>query len=492
VSQAITHVKPSVLDPHLLSRLQCPASKASLRESNDQLYLESETGGHRYPVTSGFPVFYHPESVLRPELSTEVEVSVLIMALDEAGNIEPVVTDVGKELLSLGVTYEIVVVDGGSSDDTVQLATNAGARVVPQTSKGYAAGLIQGLQSLRGRYVITLDGDCSHDPTLIKELLRATTSGCIVIGSRWMSGGSFKGPLHRQILSRLLNRVFTAVLHIPATDISSGYRLYARETLYPNEYQSRDFSILEEILVRARMEGFNLREIPLHYKQRKDGASHARLAAFALSYLTTLRRMWMLRHDAGAADYDHRAYDSLNLVQRWWQRSRFKNIRAMMQGYWFRGDVLDVGCGSSRIIQNLKHAVALDTSVKKLRFLGDTNARRVCGSALALPFKDGSFDCLIHSQLIEHLPKDDAIFTEIHRVLRPGGCLIIGTVDFGTWIWPTIERLYGLLLPHAYAQEHISPYTLDSLKETLVRFGFRVEEVKSILKGEITIRAIRL
>ncbi len=492
MSQPITPLEPTLLDAQLLSRLQCPVSKTSLRESNDHLYLQSEVGGHRYPVTSGFPVFHKPDAVVRPELSAAVEVSVLIMALDEAGNIELVVCDVSKELQSLGVTYEIVVVDGGSSDDTVQLATKTGARVVSQTSKGYAAGLIQGLKSLRGRYVITLDGDCSHDPTLIKELLRAAASGCIVIGSRWMTGGSFDGPLHRQILSRLLSRVFTAVLHIPATDISSGYRLYARETLYPDEYRSQDFSILEEILVRARMEGFNLREIPLRYKQRKEGASHARLAAFALSYLITLKRMWMLRHDAGAADYDHRAYDSLNLVQRWWQRTRLKNIRAMMQGFWFRGDVLDVGCGSSRIIQTLKHAVALDASVKKLRFLGETNTRRVCGSALALPFKDESFDCLIHSQLIEHLPKDDAIFTEIHRVLRPGGTLIIGTVDFGTWIWPTIEKIYGILLPHAYAQEHISPYTLDSLKQTLVRFGFRVEEVKSILKGEITVRATRL
>ncbi len=245
-------------------------------------------------------------------------------------------------------------------------------------------------------------------------------------------------------------------------------------------------------MVRAQMEGFNLREIPLHFRERKEGTSHARLAAFAISYLITLKRMWMLRHDAEAADYDHLAYDSLNLIQRWWQRTRFKYIRAMMQGYWFQGEVLDVGCGSSRVIQNLNHAVALDTSLKKLRFLGRTNTRRVCGSALALPFKDNSFDYLIHSQLIEYLPKDEATFAETHRVLRPGGTLILGTVDFGTWIWPTIKKLYGLLLPHAYVQGYISDYTLKSLKETIEQRGFRVEQVKSILKGEIILKAIRL
>ena len=64
---------------------------------------------------------------------------------------------------------------------------------------------------------------------------------------------------------------------------------------------------------------------------------------------------------------------------------------------------------------------------------------------LSLPFKDGVFDCVIHSQLLEHLPPSDSIFTEIKRVLRPGGTLVIGTVDYGYWTWPLIESIYGFL-----------------------------------------------
>lgn len=480
------------LDHHLLRYLRCPNSFSGLRLSEDRSYLQSEVGAFRYSVVQDIPILHGAEPPVDELAGLVVEVSVLLMALNEASNIDLVISEVARELRALKLSHEIVVVDGGSRDGTALIAAEAGARVLKQATPGYANGLIQGFKALRGRYVLTLDGDCSHDPLLVKELIRAAAPGCIVIGSRWMPGGSFEGPWVRKILSRVLNAVFTRVLHIPVADISSGYRLYAREALFPDEYRSQDFSILEEVLVRARTEGFDLREIPLRFKPRKDGESNVRLCAFAMSYLATLGRMWMLRHDANAADYDYRAYDSLNLVQRWWQRMRYRNIRALMQGHWFRGDVLDVGCGSSRIIQTLGHAVAFDVSLKKLRFLKNTNPLRVCGSALNLPFQNHSFDCVLHSQLIEHLPPDDAIFRELHRVLRPGGTLIIGTVDFGTWIWPTIERIYAVLLPHAYAEEHITRYSLKSLTDILSQFGFRVEEVKTILRGEITLRAIRI
>ena len=136
--------------------------------------------------------------------------------------------------------------------------------------------------------------------------------------------------------------------------------------------------------------------------------------------------------------------------------------------------------------------MAYDLSLKKLRYLRATNSLRVSGSAFELPFKDAVFDCVIHSQLIEHLPFEKKLFTELARIIKPGGQLIIGTVDYASWTWPTIERIYGILMPHAYADEHITHYTLKSLSDVLESTGFRVQKVKTILKGEITLLAERL
>ncbi|MFN5064025.1 MAG: glycosyltransferase [Pseudomonadota bacterium] len=476
-----------MLDSHLTSKLSLKKGEVRVLPSADGRFLEGEGSQQRVPIIDGVPVFL---GLKDPPIDSvyHFDVSVLIMTLNEGQSIAEIVEQVGKELQQAGKRYEIVVVDGGSSDDTVAQASSAGARVVVQRSRGYAAGLIEGFREVSGRFVITLDGDCSHDPRLIGKLLETARPGAIVVGSRWIKGGSFAGPFHRGLLSRVLSFVFSGVLRIPVADISSGYRLYASEILTPSRYSSQDFSILVEILIRAKNDGYEITEVPLKYKQRKFGISNAKLFRFAMSYLATLKSMWLLRHDANGADYDNRAYNSLNIVQRWWQRARYRKIRRLLGKYRDTGEVLDVGCGSSKIIQSLPHATAFDASLKKLRFLATTNPKRVCGSALELPFANSSFDCVIHSQLIEHLPMEATIFSELKRIIKPGGVLLIGTVDYGTCIWPIIEKIYGFVMPHAYADEHISHYTLDSLTNTLIEHGFSVEDKESIVGGEIIIK----
>ena len=85
-----------------------------------------------------------------------------------------------------------------------------------------------------------------------------------------------------------------------------------------------------------------------------------------LFWLAPLLRLWTMRNSFSSADYDARAYESLVLPQRYWQRTRFRIVNE------FAGDVperLDIGCGSSKIIRSNPEAVALDIEVPKLRFL---------------------------------------------------------------------------------------------------------------------------
>jgi SAM-dependent methyltransferase len=98
---------------------------------------------------------------------------------------------------------------------------------------------------------------------------------------------------------------------------------------------------------------------------------------------------------------------------------------------------------------------------------------------------------VICSQVIEHVPDDDRIFDEFRRVLRPGGSLILGTPDYARWQWNVVEWVYGKVLPGAYAHEHITHYTLDSLRERLDRHGFEVLEHRYVFQGELIVRAWR-
>jgi ubiquinone/menaquinone biosynthesis C-methylase UbiE len=130
----------------------------------------------------------------------------------------------------------------------------------------------------------------------------------------------------------------------------------------------------------------------------------------------------------------------------------------------------------------------MDYSESKLRFLRRYGIPLVRGSAFALPFCDQSFDCVISSQVIEHLPYDEALFIEMKRVLRPGGMLVIGTPDYDTIGWRTIEPLYGLFQPGGYKDEHITHYTRARVTEILQRHGFIYEETAYILRSELIMR----
>ncbi len=266
--------------------------------------------------------------------------------------------------------------------------------------------------------------------------------------------------------------------------------MYRRDVLQQLTLESRDFDVLEEILIRVHGEGWRIREIPFHYTARRSGRSHARLLAFGWAYLKTLARLWRLRNSVASMDYDHRAFDSPIPLQRYWQRARHRIILGFVRQAG-RSRVVDIGCGSSRIVQDLPTAVGMDIATSKLRFLRDRHPRLVQGSALALPFQSNAFDVVISSEVIEHLPDSAEILAEMTRVLRPGGTLILGTPDYGRPLWWVLEWLYAKALPGAYAKEHITHFNRAGLSRRLLAAGYVIREVAYVAGCEMIFRVTR-
>jgi glycosyltransferase involved in cell wall biosynthesis len=416
---------------------------------------------------------------------TACDLSVVIPALDEGASIGDLARRVKVEATRLGVRHEVIVVDGGSVDGTPRWATEAGATVVRQPGRGYADALLTGFRHARGAYVASMDADYSHDPDFLRTLWAARDDAELVIASRYVAGGFAYMPPFRRLLSRILNRVSRSLLSLPFRDLSSGFRLYQRRALEGLAPRARRFDVLIEILARVRAEGWRIKEVPFHYRQRQGGRSHVGLLSFGLAYAGTLARMWKVRNSLESADYDDRAFNSRIPIQRFWQRRRYAIVLGMVGR---AESVLDVACGSSKILEALPHAVGLDLSFKPLRFRKQTNRFLVNGDAHALPFPDGGFAAVICSEMLEHVPFDPSIFTELARVLRPGGTLVVGTPDYGRWQWPFIEWWYNRLLPGAHGHEHVERYTEASLRERLSRFGFEPLEAASIWRAELNLK----
>jgi SAM-dependent methyltransferase len=274
---------------------------------------------------------------------------------------------------------------------------------------------------------------------------------------------------------------------VPIKDLSSGFRLYRASAIREQRITSRDFDVLQQILVQAFAEGWRVQEVPFTYQPRKYGSSNARVLRVGIACLRTFGQLWKLRNSILAADYDDRAHDSRIFLQRYWQRERFRHVMNLIAG---EGPVLDVGCGSSRIVGSLPPgSVGVDILQRKLRYARRFSKPLVRASGFALPFPDSSFSCVLCSQVIEHVPKDAPILDELCRVLRPGGRLVLGTPDYAKWQWVYVEKLYGLV-PGGYKDEHISHYTNSELARIMQARGLHFEQERYILKGEL-IMALR-
>lgn len=219
------------------------------------------------------------------------DLSVVIPAWDERENLEVMLPAMRSVLNGIAINFEILVVDGGSKDGTREAAERLGARVIPQRERGYGGALLAGFAASRAPYVVTMDADLSHPPDFLEEFWRQRETAAMLIASRYIPGGQAEMNWFRKLLSLILNKTFAVVLKIPVKDLSSGFRMYRRPVLDGLKLESRDFDILQELLVKIHARGWRIREIPMHYMPRGTGRSHARLLRFGLAYGRLLLRL---------------------------------------------------------------------------------------------------------------------------------------------------------------------------------------------------------
>ena len=226
------------------------------------------------------------------------DISIVIPALNERENLELLLPLLREVIHSLNLDSETIIADGGSLDGSPEYARQMNARVVTQSERGYGGALLAGFAAASAPYVVTMDADLSHPPIFLRDFWRERTSAQMLIASRYVAGGKADMGGFRRLLSAILNKTYARVLDLPLEDLSSGFRMYHRDVLAKLELESRDFDVLEEILVKVHLLGARIKEVPFHYQARNAGKSHAKLIKFGWAYLRTLVRMRRLRRSS--------------------------------------------------------------------------------------------------------------------------------------------------------------------------------------------------
>jgi dolichol-phosphate mannosyltransferase len=209
-------------------------------------------------------------------------VVMVIPTYNEVENLEPIVS----RLRSAVPEVDVLVVDDGSPDGTGHVAdrlaaTDPQVSVVHRAEKeGLGAAYLHGFRVAleRGYDVVgEMDADGSHQPEQLPRLIAALAGADLVLGSRWVPGGSVVNwPMNRKALSRGGNLYTRLLLGIPVRDATGGFRLFRRGTLEKldlDAVRSVGYCFQVDLAWRTVQAGLRVREVPIEFVERVRGES---------------------------------------------------------------------------------------------------------------------------------------------------------------------------------------------------------------------------
>lgn len=211
-------------------------------------------------------------------------ITIVLPTYNEAENLPKLVS----ALLSLPLDLAVLVVDDHSPDGTGEIADQLSARhpnkviVLHRVGKmGLRSAYIEGFHKAfetRAEAVVQMDADFSHDPAVLLEMANRIVSCDVVIGSRYVKGGSLdeRWPTWRTLLSAFGNFYARTILNFPQQDVTTGYRMWRREVLENmplDRIRSNGYIFLVEMAYVAYLMNYKISEVPIHFADRRWGKS---------------------------------------------------------------------------------------------------------------------------------------------------------------------------------------------------------------------------
>jgi len=235
-----------------------------------------------------------------------MHITIVLPTYNEAENLPKLVS----ALLSLPLDLDILVVDDHSPDGTGQIADglskdHPGQIAVLHRAKkgGLRSAYIEGFHKaldLDGEAIVQMDADFSHDPAVLQEMVRRIASSDVVIGSRYVKGGSLddRWAAWRKSLSAFGNFYARTILGFPLHDVTAGYRMWRRDVLQAmplNRIRSSGYVFQVEMAYVAHLMGYRIVEIPIHFAERVRGKSKMTLRIQLEAAVRTLDVWWNYR-----------------------------------------------------------------------------------------------------------------------------------------------------------------------------------------------------
>ena len=427
------------------------------------------------------------------------ELTILVPVYNEEKRLPSCLDGLLSYMEGTKIDYEILVSADGCTDRTVEIAEEYSRkyegriRVVSFPERlGKGGGVWHGVRYARGRIVVLMDVDLASPPSEIPKLLEEIRKGAdIVIGSRNLPDSKIlvQPPFYRKVLGKAFNLLFRVLFGIKLYDTQCGFKAFRRSVFNDlnEQLNVEGFAFDVDLLVKAHRRGYRIVEVPVKWRYVKGSKVNVLKQIFRMG--SELLMVWLeLKkseperrvkkvekfYDEVRGDAYYNALRSKFLPRRWWHLHKNRAISSRVMGK----NVLDVGCGSGVMVEFLPHkdVVGADVGEKFIRFAQrkyGCRASFVKCDARKLPFREGVFDTVIMSEVLEHLKEPQKAIMEAYRVLKGGG-VYIATTPRTSLRWSLIEAVWTKLRRENLEIEHTA-FTYHKIRYFLRKVGFSQE-----------------
>jgi len=213
-----------------------------------------------------------------------LEASIVIPTYNEAKNLPFLIEEIMAKLDLERIDPEFIIVDDNSPDDTGEVADKLAEiypiNVIHRSRKlGLGSAVREGFKLSKRKYIGVMDGDLSHDPSILNDLLFALEKYDIAIGSRFEKDSEVQGfNLIRKSIS--LSGIFLTKILTGSNDALSGYFFLRRDVISGVKLKTIGYKILLEILVKGKYS--SVKEIPYTFRMRKYSSSKLNMGEFLM------------------------------------------------------------------------------------------------------------------------------------------------------------------------------------------------------------------
>ena len=224
---------------------------------------------------------------------------VMIPTYNEKENIKNLI----RQIFNLNIkNLHVVVADDNSPDGTWKIVKEISRKnknvhlLLRKKDKGRgSAGRDGFIYCLRHNadVIVEMDADFSHDPKYIPIMIKELKNADLILGSRRIEGGKEVGrSFARRLITHIANLYISLMLGLKVKDCNSGFRCFKRKVLEKinlNRIDSKGPSIVHEILFKAHLKGFKIKEIPITFVNRTKGTSKLGIPQLAAGYFMVLK-----------------------------------------------------------------------------------------------------------------------------------------------------------------------------------------------------------